>query len=59
MRHMVDTSGWYCPDGLCPPVIGNVTVYRDQNHISNAYSLTLAPLIWHHLGPLLEETAGS
>ena len=59
MRHMVDTSGWYCPDGLCPPVIGNVTVYRDQNHISNAYSLTLAPLIWHHLGPLWEETAGS
>ena len=55
----IDTAGWYCVDGLCPPQIGNVYIYRDQNHISNAYSLTLAPLIWHHLGPLLEETAGS
>lgn len=52
-RTMVDTSEWFCPDGMCLPAVGNITVYRDQNHISNAYSLTLAPLIWEELAPVL------
>ena len=30
-----------CPDGLCPPVIGNVPVYRDQHHLTIAFAQTL------------------
>ncbi|SDR91338.1 acyltransferase family protein [Corynebacterium timonense] len=51
----VDTSHWYCPEDLCLPAIGNVTVYRDQNHISNAYALSLAPLLWMAIEPVFDE----
>ena len=45
----VDTAGWFCDAELCRPQIGNVYVYRDQNHISNAYMATLTPLVWQEL----------
>ena len=45
----VDTAGWFCDAELCRPQIGNVYVYRDQNHISNAYMATLTPLVWQDL----------
>ena len=51
----IDTAGWYCIDGLCPPQIGNVYIYRDQNHISNAYAESLAPVLWERLAPIFEE----
>lgn len=52
----VDTADWFCPDGHCPPVIGNIYVYRDGNHISDDYALTLAPLLWEKMGPLVQNT---
>lgn len=56
----VDTADWFCPNNSCPPVIGNVVVYRDQNHISTAYALSLEPLLWEHLEPLVgKETPGT
>lgn len=55
----VDTADWFCPDGLCPPIIGNIYVYRDNDHVTNAYSRSLAPLIWRHLGPHLERTGAT
>ncbi|OAA16043.1 acetyltransferase [Corynebacterium afermentans subsp. afermentans] len=51
----IDTAGWYCVDGLCPPQIGNVYIYRDQNHISNAYAESLTPVLWERLAPIFEE----
>jgi hypothetical protein len=38
-----DTSAWFCANGRCPSVIGNVAVYLDTNHINNTYSVALAP----------------
>lgn len=52
----VDTADWFCPNGHCPPVIGNIYVYRDGNHISDDYALTLAPLLWEKIGPLVQNT---
>lgn len=51
----IDTASWYCVDGLCPPQIGNVYIYRDQNHISNAYAESLTPVLWERLAPVFEE----
>lgn len=51
--HAIDTSDWFCNADECPAVIGNVTAYRDQNHISNAYALSAAPLLWEHLEPVI------
>lgn len=53
----VDTSDWFCGPDLCPPVIGNITVYRDQNHISNAFALSTSPLLWAELEPILTRHA--
>lgn len=50
----VDTADWFCRGDVCPPQIGNVYIYRDQNHISNAYALTLTPLLWEALQPVFE-----
>ncbi|UIZ91509.1 acyltransferase [Corynebacterium sp. CNCTC7651] len=53
----VDTAGWYCPGDTCPPQIGNVYVYRDQNHISNAYARSLTPLLWGELVKVFDQLA--
>ena len=50
----VDTAAWFCGDTVCPPQIGNVYIYRDQNHISNVYAETLAPLLWAQLEPIFD-----
>jgi len=39
---VVDLYPYFCTDGQCPSVIGNVLVYRD-NHMTNSYARTLAP----------------
>ncbi|KQR38830.1 acyltransferase family protein [Microbacterium sp. Leaf159] len=41
----VDFRPWLCPDGVCRGVIGNVAVYIDDNHISDTYGRTLAPML--------------
>lgn len=41
----VDLSDAYCIDGHCPPVIGNVLVYIDDNHVTSTYMETLSPLL--------------
>lgn len=45
----VDTADWFCPEDRCIPVIGNIYVYRDGNHISDDYALSLAPFLWEQL----------
>lgn len=50
----VDTADWFCTAEACPPIIGNIPVYRDKDHISNAYSSSTRGLLWEHLGPVLE-----
>ncbi|VEH79897.1 lipopolysaccharide biosynthesis acyltransferase, m [Corynebacterium kutscheri] len=49
----VDTADWFCTKESCPAIIGNIVVYRDQNHISNAFAASTAPLIWRHLRPFI------
>ncbi len=37
----IDLTDEYCPGGTCRPVIGNVLVYFDDNHVTWAYGRTL------------------
>ena len=39
---MVDLKDVYCPDGMCSPVVGNIYVYLDDNHVSKTYGRTMA-----------------
>jgi hypothetical protein len=38
---VVDLGNYFCRNGSCPPVIGNVLVYRD-NHLTATFARTLS-----------------
>ncbi|MEN9620526.1 MAG: hypothetical protein RL499_719 [Actinomycetota bacterium] len=40
---VIDLSRYFCNEEVCPVVIGGVVVYRDGNHVTDAYMQTLAP----------------
>jgi peptidoglycan/LPS O-acetylase OafA/YrhL len=42
---VVDPQSWVCSDTGCPPIVGNVLVYRDPTHLSVEYVEYLTPLI--------------
>ena len=46
---LVDFSEYFCADGMCDAVIGNVLVYRD-NHITDSFAKTLALPLRDSLG---------
>lgn len=46
---LIDLTPWICPDDLCPGVIGNVALYRDDNHLSRTYARTLGPAMAEQL----------
>lgn len=46
---VLDMSAYFCRQGSCPAVIGNVLVYRD-NHMTNTFAKTLAPVLARQLG---------
>ncbi len=39
----IDLSRYFCADTFCPAIIGNVVVYKDDNHVTRSYMLTMAP----------------
>ncbi|WP_041834335.1 acyltransferase family protein [Actinoplanes sp. N902-109] len=40
---VIDPTSWFCTPTTCPAIVGNVLVYRDQHHVTTAYSRLLAP----------------
>ena len=40
---VIDPAPWFCTETVCPPIVGDLLVYRDQHHITTAYSRLLAP----------------
>lgn len=51
-----DLSDYFCDEQTCYPVIGNIIVYRDNNHLTAAYSKTMAPAL---KAPLEKALAGT
>ena len=41
----VDPRDWFCADGRCAAVVGNMLVYRDPTHMTTHYSNWLAPMV--------------
>ncbi|APT92298.1 acetyltransferase [Corynebacterium phocae] len=50
----VDTSDWFCDSTHCPVIVGNVFVYRDMHHISNAFSDSAMPLLRSYIQPFMD-----
>ncbi|MBK1782745.1 acyltransferase family protein [Prauserella cavernicola] len=43
--HFLDFSDYFCTVEVCPPVIGNVLVYLDNNHVTAAYMETMSSIL--------------
>lgn len=41
----VDMTGYLCPEGRCPSVMGNVLVMGDDDHMTATFSRSLAPAL--------------
>ena len=54
----VELGDLYCVDGECPVVIGNVIVYRDDNHLTSTYVESLMPFFLDRLDEVRAEPAG-
>jgi hypothetical protein len=38
----IDPTTWACPSDPCPPVIGNLLVYRDSGHLTATFAASLS-----------------
>jgi peptidoglycan/LPS O-acetylase OafA/YrhL len=47
---IINPLPWFCTPQACPVIVGNLLVYRDNNHITATYMRTLAPV----LSPMLD-----
>lgn len=53
---VIDPTPWLCaPTGICPVVVADTAVYRDNSHLSEAYADALAPV----LAPSLDRLIGA
>jgi peptidoglycan/LPS O-acetylase OafA/YrhL len=48
---VIDPTTWFCSPAACPAIVGNILVYKDDSHMSTAYSLVLAPVLGEQLSP--------
>jgi hypothetical protein len=47
--HLMDMSDFICANGTCPAVVGNVYVYKDDNHLTKTYVQTMIPMFERRL----------
>jgi len=52
---LLDLTDAVCPKGVCQPVIGNVFVYRDTNHLTPEYAASIAEEVGRRMDALLDE----
>jgi hypothetical protein len=50
----LDVSPWICTESTCTVVVGNLLVYRDDNHLSTSYPAGLAPLLALELDQVMD-----
>jgi peptidoglycan/LPS O-acetylase OafA/YrhL len=55
---LVEPRRWMCADNVCPAVVGNLLVFRDQSHLSVGFSRWLAPRITSLLDELRPRHVG-
>ncbi|MET3946445.1 peptidoglycan/LPS O-acetylase OafA/YrhL [Arthrobacter sp. UYCu512] len=47
--YLMDLSDFICADGICPAVVGNVYVYKDDNHLTKTYVQSMLPMFEERL----------
>ncbi|MFI2562972.1 acyltransferase family protein [Paenarthrobacter sp. NPDC018779] len=46
---LMDMSDFICEQGTCPAVVGNVYVYKDDNHLTKTYVQSMIPMFEERL----------
>ncbi|HQY31735.1 MAG TPA: acyltransferase family protein, partial [Thermomicrobiales bacterium] len=46
----VDVTPWFCTSSICPAVIGDLTVHRDNFHVNENYAVWLANVLGQAIG---------
>jgi SGNH domain (fused to AT3 domains) len=47
--YLMDLSDFLCSGGTCPAVVGNVYVYKDDNHLTKTYVQNMIPMFEQRL----------
>lgn len=42
---VIDPVDWFCTQGTCPVVVGDILVYRDAHHMTTHYAVSLESLL--------------
>jgi peptidoglycan/LPS O-acetylase OafA/YrhL len=50
----INPTSWFCTTWLCPAVVGNILVRRDNGHMTPQYSTFLAPVLDQTLAGMLD-----
>ena len=50
----IEPRRWLCVDGYCPPIVGNLLVYRDQSHLSATFVEWLTPVLADVVTPIVD-----
>ncbi len=50
----IDTAELICDEEVCPAVLGNIYVYRDDNHLTNAIAMSAKQQVWEQMRDLVE-----
>ncbi|MCO8275664.1 acyltransferase [Actinoplanes sp. TRM 88003] len=48
---VLNPTPWLCARGICPIVVGNTLVYKDNSHLTVDYARALAPVVEQALWP--------
>ena len=50
----VEPRRWLCANDVCPVIVGDLLVYRDESHVSNTFMRSLTPVIDQVVGAAVD-----
>jgi peptidoglycan/LPS O-acetylase OafA/YrhL len=56
---VINPTKWFCTKTTCPAVVENTLVYRDDSHMTQAYSRALEPVLSAAISPLMTASGTS
>lgn len=56
-KHYIDMNNYLCSSTTCGPIIGNILVYRDQHHLTTAFSKQLSDMLGNAIEAKLAQFA--
>jgi hypothetical protein len=54
----IDPFPWFCTPRRCPVIVGNILLYRDEQHMTPAWSRFIAPVLADVIVPILPHPVG-